>query len=105
MDESQAEEAMYRPLRALRKMLRGANKWSNDPQESYLGRILKQAAIVYVPGFVQPGDDELYAFTTTISTNPSERLIALQELVEGGADDRTRTLDPSMESDTLSDGS
>ena len=105
LDQSQAEEAMYPPMRALRKMLRGANMWSNDPQESNLGRIFNQAAIAYGSGFVQPGDDKLYAFTTTISTNPSERLIALQELVEGGLDDRTRALNPSTESDTLTDGS
>ena len=83
MDEAQAEEAMYRPMRALRKMLRTASKWAVNPQEMYLGRVLKQASIVYGSGFANPSDEEQIAFMTQIPAAPRERLIELQRFVEG----------------------
>ena len=59
IDDEQAEEAMYRPMRALRRMLRTVNKWSAKVQErdqdhgiTALKRILKQAETVYGAEYV-----------------------------------------------------
>ena len=83
MDQFQAEEAIYLPMRALRKMLRNANKWAMDPGENYLEKIFEQASVVYGLGFVQPNDAQQSAFTNQIPSAPSERLIILQKFVEG----------------------
>ena len=83
MDEAQAEEAMYRPMRALRKMLRVANKWVIDPQERGPGRILKQAAMVYGAEYVCPTDAQQAAFLIEIPAGAIDRVNALRSLVEG----------------------
>lgn len=80
MDASQAEEAMYRPMRALRKMLRAANKWVIDPKENNLGRIGKQAEIVYGSS---PNEEQQAAFAAQIPEGATGRLIELRNFIEG----------------------
>lgn len=95
MDAVQAEEALYLPLRALRKMLRAANQWARDPQERNLGRFLKQAAIVYeteVQGWQVEGQN---ALTTQTPSTPLERLRVLQQFVEGPQNDPPSVSQPA----------
>lgn len=80
MDASQAEEAMYRPMRALRKMLRAANKWVIDLKENNLGRIVKQAEIVYGSS---PNEEQQAAFAAQIPEDATGRLIELRNFIEG----------------------
>ena len=80
MDDTQAEEAMYRPMRALRKMLRTANKWAVDPQETTLARILKQSEIVYSS---IPDEEQQTAFLAHIPEDAAERVNMLRGFIEG----------------------
>ena len=82
MDESQAEESMYGPMRALRKMLRGANNWAIAPGEKNLRRILETAPMVFA-GYTDPSDEELKAFIAQTPLTKPERLIGLQRFLEG----------------------
>ena len=84
MDDIQAEEAAYRPMRALRKMLRGANQWTLDPQERGLGRVLRQAPSVYGADYSLPTDDQQRDFLSAVPTGAANRLVALRAFVEGG---------------------
>ncbi len=80
MDDAQAEEAMYQPLRALRKMLRAANNWATDPQERNLGRIMKQAEIVYGSS---PSENQQADFLIQIPQDQFGRSKALRIFLEG----------------------
>ena len=83
MDDAQAEQAMYRPMRALRKMLSIANKWTNGPGEKNLRRMLEQAPDIYGSEYTPPGDEELRAFMVQIPAGSIERLNALQRFIQG----------------------
>ena len=71
MDDAQAEQATYQPMRALRKMLRSANKWAIGPGEKNLIKVLDQAPIVYGSRYRQPGDQEVSDFMAHIPSTPS----------------------------------
>jgi len=47
LDDEQAEEAMYAPMKAVRKMMRAVNKWIFSGNSKYLETILKQTRIIY----------------------------------------------------------
>lgn len=83
MDEAPAEEAMYHPMRALRKMLRVSNKWVLDPQERGLGRILKQAAMLYGAEYISPTNAQQTAFLIEIPAAAIDRVNALRSFVAG----------------------
>jgi hypothetical protein len=83
MDQSQAEEAMYRPMRALRKMLRTANKWAIELNDNHSGRILNQAPFVHGVEYSLPEKKAQGDFMVHIFADPTERLIFLKEFVEG----------------------
>jgi len=95
LDETQAEEDIYQPMRALRKMLRTANRWAIDSDESGLGKILEQALIVYGSGYAPPSLEEQSTFFTQIPANPAERLTALQKFVQGEKDDSSDRINPT----------
>ncbi len=80
MDETQAEESMYQPMRALRKMLRTVNQWVIDPQEGSLEKILGQATIVY--GSI-PDVEQQAIFLAQIPGEAVGRVKALRNLIEG----------------------
>lgn len=69
LDDEQAEEAMYVPMKAVRKMMRAINKWINSGDEKYLDVILKQARIIYGKTAVIPPTESL----TSIQTIPALR--------------------------------
>ena len=87
MDDAQAEEVMYQPMRALRKMLRTANKWAVDPQEMTLARIMKQAEIIYGNC---PTEEQQAAFLMAIPQDTTARVHALRGFVEGDRRDPYR---------------
>ena len=97
LDETQAEEAIYQPMRALRKMLRTANQWAINPDESGLGKILEQALIVYGIGYAPPSLEEQSTFLTQIPANLAERLTALQKFVERDKHDSINRINPTEE--------
>lgn len=80
LDDVMAEEAMYQPMRALRKMLRDTNKWVIDPQEMTLARILKQAEIIYGNC---PTEEQQAAFLMALPQDTIARVHALRGFVEG----------------------
>jgi hypothetical protein len=47
LDDEQAEEAMYAPMKAVRKLMRAVNKWLSSGDDTYLDVVLKQARIIY----------------------------------------------------------
>jgi hypothetical protein len=59
LDDEQAEEAMYAPMKAVRKMMRAVNKWINSGDSKYLDVILKQARIIYGETAVLPPIESL----------------------------------------------
>ena len=79
MSEAQAEEAMYQPMRALRKMLRIVNKWALNPQESTLAGITEQAEIIYGSS---PDEEQQTAFLTQIPNDATERVSLLRAFLE-----------------------
>ena len=80
MDDAQAEEAIYHPMRALRKMLRIANQWTIEPQENSLRKFLQQVEIVY--GCI-PSEEQQALFMLQIPEGSVERVAALRSFVEG----------------------
>ncbi len=63
IDDEDAEKVMYRPMRALRRMIRYINKWSanineldRDSGSSTLGKILDEAQAVYGKNFRPPSE-------------------------------------------------
>jgi hypothetical protein len=91
MNEAEAEEAMYRPMRALRKMLRITNKWATNPQEKDLSKILKQVEIVYGSS---PDVDQQTAFLGALPKDTGARVQALRGFIEGkrGGSNENQTL-------------
>lgn len=66
LDDAQAEEAMYAPMKAVRKLMRAVNKWLNSGEAVYLDVILKQARIIYGKTAVLPPAESL-STTDTVS--------------------------------------
>jgi hypothetical protein len=100
MDEAQAEQATYQPMRALRKMLRSANKWANAPGEKNLRKVLDQAPNVYGSRYRQPSDQQLGDFMAQIPSTPLERVTALQRFVNGEEIVPAAGKEPMKEPDT-----
>ncbi len=53
LDDEAAEEAIYQPLRSLKRMGRSLPRWARNP-EGTLERLLTYAEKVYGAGFVSP---------------------------------------------------
>ncbi len=65
MDEAEAEEAMYQPMRATRRLMKAVNQWiadsddlGEDERAELLHKIIDQAAVIYGPGYSPPGQDQ-----------------------------------------------
>jgi len=85
MDEVAAEEAMYQPMRALRKMLRATNNWTMSPDDVGLQKIIEQARVTHGPDYVSPGPDQQAQFMDQVnlwSDNPSEMIRQLRQFIE-----------------------
>ncbi|MBE2223185.1 MAG: hypothetical protein IAF02_16705 [Anaerolineae bacterium] len=66
LDDVAAEEAMYAPMKAVRKLMQAVNKWLNSGDATYLDVVLNQAQIIYGETAVLPP----VASLTTIQTVP-----------------------------------
>jgi hypothetical protein len=85
LDEANAEEITYQPLRALRKMLRQINNWAAAPEISGLEKIIEQAGITYGARHLAPGVELQTHFMDQISAglqNPAENIRQLRRLLE-----------------------
>lgn len=97
MNDLQAEEVMYRPMRALRRMMRAVNKWVNrydtysaeDHAES-LERIITQARLIYGEDYTPPDDDQQREFQMRLDelrANIPNMITQLRTFVENRASD------------------
>lgn len=77
LDDEAAEEAMYQPMRSLRKMLRAANKWVADPQSEELERITEHVASVFA------SKEQPTTFPDSLPEDASTRVQALRRFFEG----------------------
>lgn len=85
MDDTAAEEAMYQPMRALRKMVRAINQWTLEPNEIGLKKIIGQARAIYGPDYIVPGPDQCAQFTNQVivwSDHPLEMIRQLRQFIE-----------------------
>ncbi len=85
MDDVTAEEAMYQPLRALRRMLRGISQWVMAPDDAGLQKIIEQAGVIYGLGYVSPDPDRRVQFLGQIdrwSGDLPEMIRQLRNFVE-----------------------
>ncbi len=71
LDDTQAEEAMYQPLRATRRLMRTVNKWASryaivgdDGHAEMLAKIISQASLIYGSDYIPPTSDQQKAFLT-----------------------------------------
>jgi hypothetical protein len=85
MDDVAAEEVMYQPMRALRKMLRAINQWVMVSDETGLQKIIEQAEVTYGSEYIAPGSDQSSQFLDQIdqwSDNLPEMIRQLRNFVE-----------------------
>jgi hypothetical protein len=80
LNDEEAEEAMYQPMRALRKMLRAANKWVANPQSENLERITEQASKVFNSN---SDEGQQTAFLTALPEDTTTRVQALRKFIDG----------------------
>jgi hypothetical protein len=89
LDDEAAEEAMYQPMRSLRKMLRAANKWAADPQAGDLAHVTQQATKV----FNNPsGEEQQASFLTTVPEDATTRVQVLRSFIEGEQHNRPKAI-------------
>ena len=82
MSEDEAERAMYKPMRALRKMLRTVNKLAISQDINQLERFLDRASAVYGGNISIPGRYERSRFLMQLPREPAERIAWLRWYVE-----------------------
>lgn len=92
MDDAEAEEAMYQPMRATRRLMRTVNRWiadndtlGADERGDLLHKIIDQAVVIYGHGYSPPGQDQREAFIANINAGdeePSTKIKNLRRFVE-----------------------
>ena len=82
MSEEEAEQAMYKPMRALRKMLRTVNKLAVSQDMNQLEKFLDRASDVYGSTISIPGGHERARFLMQLPKDPVERIARLRQFVE-----------------------
>ena len=85
MDDSAADDFMYQPMRALRKMLRRVNKWVLAPDETGVEKIIELARITYGVEYVTPSPEQRALFMEQISQwsdNSLEMIRQLRHFIE-----------------------
>ncbi|MBC8508786.1 MAG: hypothetical protein ISR58_15655 [Anaerolineales bacterium] len=93
LDDMEAEDAMYQPMRANRRLMRGVNKFvsryailGEEGQVEALEKIVSQAGVIYGSEYVPPSSDQQSAFLTETKELIADipQLIArLRSYVEG----------------------
>lgn len=92
MEDSEAEEAMYGPMRATRRLMRAVNRWvanreslSAEEQEALLSDIIAQAGIIYGNDYSPPTPNQQKAFLREIrpgEVNATKTIQTLRQFVE-----------------------
>jgi len=85
MDDAAAEEAMYQPMRALRKMVRAINQWTLEPNEIRLKKIIEQASVIYGADYVAPSLEQSAQFNGQANAwcdDPPEMIRRLRQFIE-----------------------
>ena len=93
LDDATAEEMIYQPMRALRKMLRAVNQLALAPNEEGLTKIISQAESVYGIAYVLPDEDQHAQWMQQIyllGDNPTKIICELRDLIEGQKNAQTR---------------
>jgi len=69
LDDMEAEDAMYQPMRANRRLMRGVNKWASryeilgdEGHVEALQKIISQAGVIYGADYVPPTPDQQNTF-------------------------------------------
>ena len=84
MNDQQAEEVMYRPLRSLRRLLSTTSKLAASPDINQLNKFLERAGETYGQAFVLPsGPAEGAHFLSRLPHEPKERVAWLRDHIEG----------------------
>lgn len=114
LDDTEAEDAMYPRLRAMRRLMRQVNRWTLDAEASagLLAQMVEQAAIIYGDDFAPPSHERQDAFLRLqfeFADDPQQMIANLRELLEGphatlavdgeGEDDGDDQIAPSGEND------
>jgi len=99
LDETQAEEAMYPRLRALRRTMRTISRWAAKQQEwdaessaDSLAQIIEQTVIIYGEGYTPPTDNQRNTFLqqqTQFINDPLRLIVNLQEFIKDPVDTST----------------
>ena len=88
LGEAEAEEVLTTRLKALRRLVRLANKWATNRAEggpALLSDIAAQAAIIYGAEFTPLGDEQMASFLqrqTEHTANPTQLIANLRQLFE-----------------------
>ncbi len=93
LDEMEAEDAMYQPMRATRRMMRAINKWvsryeilGDDGHVEILEKIITQASIIYGSDYIPPTSDRRNAFLSEIKgsiVDIPQLITKIRNFVEG----------------------
>ncbi len=88
LNDEQAEEIIYRGLRATRRLMRLVQRWASHQtgmDTALLDQILEQAAIIY-PDFTPPSTHRRVMFLYQIPDPALQRITQIRELVQGSSD-------------------
>jgi len=92
LDDMEAEDAMYQPMRATRRLMRAVNKWMSryeilgvEGHAETLEKIIAQAGVIYGGDYVPPTPDQQSAFLTEteeLISNIPQMIAKIRNLVE-----------------------
>ena len=95
MDDEQAENAMYQPMRATRRLMRRVTRWvtrydilGEEEQFAVLQEIVSQAARIFGDSYQPPTEKQLQAFLQAAperGADPAAMIAGLRQLVENKA--------------------
>ncbi len=99
MDDLAAEDALYAPLRATRRLMRAVNKWVarqdilGEAQHSeMLAKVVSQAQIAYGGAYIPPTQEQSAQFLErrgVLASNPVGFILELQKLIEHALTEET----------------
>ncbi len=92
MDDLAAEDALYAPMRATRRLMRAVNKWvarqdifSETQHAETLAKIISHAEVVYGDTYIPPAQEQREQFLArraALMSNPVDFIVELQKLIE-----------------------
>jgi hypothetical protein len=95
MNDVQAEEAMYQPMRAVRRLMRTVTRWlsrhesmSKENVAYSLSKVIEQMGVIIGEGYVPPSDDRHNFFVVEaqhLASYPFTMITKLRRFVENEA--------------------